>query len=781
MVKGTAVAALLREVDDPNEEQGLREVIDRLVQKLKPYGVLSGTFLVENRDEVKAMRDLARQRIRQSPRQAAGAPLDVIEATTRVARYAIFDVATDRNLDDIVDVIRNDSLVAQAFAQEGLKPAALPIPFSDTVLANQVHLKPAAPDAGVDAYTAWCVPGGLGEGAQCLVLDAGGWQGLESGGGHPDLSHFSFLTGFATSGTTSGDHGTQAAGTGFAQVDGSYAVGVAPQVSNPRAATVTSESAMVAAMTAAASTLQPGDVVVIPLALVINGGPVEMDPSVYAAIVSLTGLGIIVVEAAGNEGDDLDWLTFGGAPVLHPTAGHADSKAIIVGGSGWLDPTTFDVVPLHQWQDSNYGARVTVFSWALGVEASAHNGMTWNTAEFQGTSSASSIIGGVAVALQSIKKAFDGVPYSPSQLRTLLSDPTLNTAAVGSTAWPFPKIGVQPNLGAIIANQFPTYELGDAYARDNVTDIGIAHSGPLSSSPDILYATSVPVDPEASWGAGSGNENAYVGGSVDPNVDHHMFLRVFNRGTVPAYDVRGKIYWSEVSTLPDPGNWKPIGEVGPEDVDAPGPRILGPVTWPASQIPGPGHYCFVATLRSRCEEEPALGSGATWNDYVDFVRGKNGVVWRNFNVPDLSASMDGGGGGFFRFPFEFGGAFDRPRRMRLDLHARLGVGTRMILLVPATLAKLTGARRPTRDELKRWRIAKDQVVVDVEARRHRLFDALIGAKTRGRIEVIVEVKDRDAQRRIGEVAAIQSWGKLELGRVTWRLMSKPRGPDLKQG
>lgn len=783
MAKDKLLIVRLREVPPgPDEDDRLEQALVDLTSDTKAWGVQSTGFLVTERDAVRALRARARRTsVRQTtaaPNAIAAAPStaqrpDVIAAVDRIARYAHVEITNDRNLDDLVEILSEHPAVERAFVRDALAGASPALPFLDGGLANQEHLRDAATYHGIDAFTAWCVPGGLGEGAKCLVVDVGGWEGLETGGGHPDLAGFTFLTGFASAGVIDG-HGTEAAGTGFGRIDDSLAVGVAPQVATPRAATATLET-IDDILIAAGTTLAAGDVVVIPLAFKTDNRPLEMDDAIYDEIVALTQVdGIVVVEGAGNNDLDLDWYVqpfAGGKAVLSPIVPPGrDSGAILVGGS--------EAGPLHQWALSNHGARVSVFSWAQDVWTSAFSMGSPVVQGFGGTSSASCIIGGACVVLQSIKKTYDGVPYTPTQLRTLMSDPTLNTPAVPSTTLPVPNIGVQPNLASLIANQFG-FTLGDAYVRDNVADVGIAHSGPLSSSPDILYTTTVPLDPDAAWGAGSGHEDDYVGGTVQHGIDHYMYLRVFNRGTVPAYDVVGNVYWSEVSTLPSPSGWHHIGTVGPVDVPPVGPQVLGPVTWAGGSIPAPGHYCFVATIRSRCEEEPTLSPGATWNEYVDFIRAKNGAVWRNFNVPDLSAD-EGGEGGFFRFPFEFGGAFDRPRRMQLELHTKLARGARATLVVPIQLGRLMRARRPSKEEILKWHLRKDQVVVDVKEPRVRLVDALLGARSRGRIEVIVEVADRHAQRRIGEVVALQRWEKRELGRVTWRLLAKPRAPDLKQ-
>ncbi|SFJ98362.1 pre-peptidase C-terminal domain-containing protein [Bacillus sp. 71mf] len=66
---------------------------------------------------------------------------------------------------------------------------------------------------------------------------------------------------------------------------------------------------------------------------------------------------------------------------------------------------------------------------------------------FNGTSSASPIIAGAAVSIQSIAKEHLGQPYRPSELRDILSNPNTGTQS-GEPS--YDRIGVLPDLKAIL-------------------------------------------------------------------------------------------------------------------------------------------------------------------------------------------------------------------------------------------------------------------------------------------------------------------------------------------
>jgi serine protease len=157
-----------------------------------------------------------------------------------------------------------------------------------------------------------------------------------------------------------------------------------------------------------------------------------------------TAAGIIVVEAAGNGGQNLDNAIYSGR--FNSTI--RNSRAIIVGASGIGDrmPACF----------SNRGFRVDVHGWGDGVvtlgygdgDSAPHpfNHRTiseYYTASFGGTSSASPIVAGAILSIQGVRRAAGSVPLSPFDMRNLLR-------ITGSSQVSGVNIGPLPNLRVAI-------------------------------------------------------------------------------------------------------------------------------------------------------------------------------------------------------------------------------------------------------------------------------------------------------------------------------------------
>lgn len=146
--------------------------------------------------------------------------------------------------------------------------------------------------------------------------------------------------------------------------------------------------------------------------------PVEYNPAIFAAIEYAVASGIIVVECAGNGGNNLDSSIFNGA--FDPFVKH--SGAIIVGaGNGathW--PTIF----------TNYGSRVDLQGIGTSVTTSGY-GDLFNcginrryTSKFSGTSPAAAMVAGAIAILQSIhKEAFpENSPLTAEDVLNLLHE-----------------------------------------------------------------------------------------------------------------------------------------------------------------------------------------------------------------------------------------------------------------------------------------------------------------------------------------------------------------------
>lgn len=200
----------------------------------------------------------------------------------------------------------------------------------------------------------------------------------------------------------------------------------------------------------AASTLSQGDIILIEQQLTGPLGeyvPVEWQRHNYDAIVAAVGNGMVVVEAAGNGGQNLDAPAYStGNGGHYPFLPQNDSGAIIVGAGSPM--------ALDRMEFSCFGSRVNLQGWGHSVFTTGYG--EWYSAEgrnlhytccFSGTSSASPIVASACILLQANHRARYGVPLTPARVRAAL-------IATG-TAQSNPQsghIGPLPNVPAAIAH-----------------------------------------------------------------------------------------------------------------------------------------------------------------------------------------------------------------------------------------------------------------------------------------------------------------------------------------
>lgn len=616
---------------------------------------------------------------------------------------------------------------------------------------NQGYLDPA-PD-GIDAEFAWTFPGGDGAGQQFVDLEQG-WT-LN----HEDLNAHGATLVFGTLVNTSRPHGTAVLGE-VCGVDNTLGgVGIA---ANLASVNVVSHSGIVNtipnAIVAALATLPFGGVLL--LEVQINFLPAESVQGNFDAIRLATALGIVVVEAAGNGGNDLDAFLDGGQQVLNRASGaFRDSGAIMVGAASSSTPHT-------RLSFSNFGSRIDCFAWGENVNTSSSTttmpfSLNGYTTTFNGTSSASPIITGAALLVQGLAEANLGYRFSPRQVRTLLGDSATGTASNNPTV---DRIGVMPNLRAILDGNI----LGlapDLYLRDFVGDNGDPHAGAISASPDVILRTAPEANPQAAFGEGSGTENSQtLGFEAEAGQDNFIYVRARNRGGSDAANVTATVFWAPVSTLLTPNLWTLVGSTTIPNVPAGNVlTVSNAITWAQAQIPGRGHYCFVGLIGAAGDPAPTPAGLFDWNTYQAFIRSNNNVTWRNFNVVDNDPDP-GVDPAFVVLPFLAPGTPDRARRMSLEIVAKLPPRAKVLLEAPLRLMDVV-AERPEFKVDKKRRVARLPVN---PFGRFRLGEVVFPANSTNPMRLLVHIPEAFRDQSY-EVFARQLFEGQEVGRVTWRL------------
>jgi hypothetical protein len=381
--------------------------------------------------------------------------------------------------------------VEEAYVEGGPTPPPAVSPDDDPRSANQGYL--AAAPAGIDARWAWSVTDGDGIG---FVDVEQGWT-LN----HEDLAgaNITLLSGVNQAYP---GHGTAVLGEVLAVDNTRGDIGIAPRasgrvVSQYRTSTTYSTAA---AILSAAGSMRAGDVMLLEAQTTVAGStflPVEAETAVFDAISHAVGLGIVVVEAGGNGSNDLDaWRDAGGKARLdRNSSDFRDSGAILVGAGG-------AAAPHGRLGFSNFGSRIDCYAWGESIDTTG-DGWTGNatntyTTGFGGTSGATPIIAGAALLLQSWRKRRGHAPYSPDDVRSLLSDPGTGTASADPAA---DRIGVMPDLRALIerlaAAEDPLRVVNDRFLATVFILFGL-----IDDSPGVIWVPGkgpVPVNP--GWGS----------------------------------------------------------------------------------------------------------------------------------------------------------------------------------------------------------------------------------------------------------------------------------------
>ncbi|HEX5061026.1 MAG TPA: S8 family peptidase [Kofleriaceae bacterium] len=363
-------------------------------------------------------------------------------------RWVRIEVDT-RYTKQILAQLANDPAVETAFVPPTVTLPRRPVVQADdescpihtpSFESYQGYLGPAP--HGIDAPAAWR-RGVRGQGIWFADIE-GGWNSK-----HEDLpgDRISHVAGEPINDIHWRAHGTAVLGEVVGRDNGKGVVGIAPDVERVFTSSIggipTAE-----ALDAAAEQLRAGDVLLIELQGAGPRGrylPMEYWDDNFDAIEAATSRGVLVIEAAGNGGENLDHKIYKGKL----SRSGRDSGAIMVGAGG---PPRDGFDDRERLDFSNYGTRVDVQGWGrmvatldygdlqncAGTERSYRDRHYTN--EFSGTSSASPIVAGAAVLIESYAKQ-QGRVLSPTEVRDILSH--TGTPQAGDTTQ---NIGPRPDL-----------------------------------------------------------------------------------------------------------------------------------------------------------------------------------------------------------------------------------------------------------------------------------------------------------------------------------------------
>jgi hypothetical protein len=381
--------------------------------------------------------------------------------------------AEDDRLDELAKQLNEQDAIETAYVKPPAEPARLklnenilpqeaePPVVTPNYTSRQDYLKPAP--VGIDVPYAWTHPGGRGAGIDIIDIEWG-WRFT-----HEDLK---VNQGGVLSGTNSSsdNHGTAVLGEFSGDNNTIGITGISPDAKASAVSLVTHGTAQ--AIRIAADKLNPGDIILLE---VHRAGPnsgqgsgqygyiaIEWWPDDFAAIRYAVAKGIIVVEAAGNGGQNLDDPIYNTPGSGFPASwknpfntANPSSYAVLV-GAGLPPKGTHSRNEEPGWGDvyadrgrcffSNYGSRVDAQGWGWEVTTTGYGDLQggtdkdqWYTDQFSGTSSASPIVVGALACVQGILK---------SQGRPLMTSAKAAAClrATGSPQQDAPGFAFHPNM-----------------------------------------------------------------------------------------------------------------------------------------------------------------------------------------------------------------------------------------------------------------------------------------------------------------------------------------------
>ncbi|WP_241139275.1 putative mucin/carbohydrate-binding domain-containing protein [Bacillus mycoides] len=377
------------------------------------------------------------------------------QSANNLLNYYIVQAPNNIEIELLLKKFETSPLVEDAYIQEKqiLTPPEIQLPdlsvnpYDDPRFKNQGYLE-AAPK-GINASHAWSIKGGDGKGTTFVDMEYG-WL-LN----HEDLVNKNIKLMSGQNISQHRAHGTSVLGIVSSEDNQIGNIGIAPRA-NVKVISQIRDNGIyntADAILSAVHNLQAGDILLLEAQASYDGYgdkylPVEVHPDIFDAIRVGTDKGIIIIEAGANGSNDLDnFKDRNGKKILNRNSpDFKDSGAIMVGAGS-------STVPHKRLWFSNYGSRLDVYGWGENVDTTSANPSqnTTNlyTSTFSGTSSASPIIAGAATSIQGVAKEHRGSPYTPAELRNILSNP--NTGTKPQDPWN-DRIGVLPDLKSILDN-----------------------------------------------------------------------------------------------------------------------------------------------------------------------------------------------------------------------------------------------------------------------------------------------------------------------------------------
>ncbi|MED2985435.1 S8 family serine peptidase [Bacillus thuringiensis] len=419
-------------------EDGIEKYI---IQKIENNDVQSDP-LFKNIKFRKLFRSLPTNQIKELIIKGQGQ--DPSDSSINLLSYFIIEYPGNVDLERLVNSLSSWDIVESAYVDIPGEDPSIVNPSDDPLYTYQGYLK-AAPE-GIDAHYAWRIHGGDGTGQSVIDLERG-WT-LN----HEDLIHLKAQILHGQIRNKSRHHGTGVLGQIAACDNQIGCIGIVPNLKSVNVVSyygfdrdeypISEADAILAAI----PHLEPGNVLILEVQAPIDDKilPIEIKPPVFDAIRLAIQHGIVVIEAAGNGYLNLDQYEIHGKKIFNRSSpDFRDSGAIMVGAATAGVP--------HKRKDfSNHGSRIDCYAWGEKVVTCSSNPQG-NTTEynynFNGTSSATPIIAGAALAIQGIVQKSCGYRLNPARLRNLFGNPQTGTSSENPAV---DCIGVMPNLRAII-------------------------------------------------------------------------------------------------------------------------------------------------------------------------------------------------------------------------------------------------------------------------------------------------------------------------------------------